>query len=169
MASEFVPLTIAAVLVATVLVALFSKKVSVSLIALFYSSITLGVTFMVYGDTLVGLLTMVTFAGAISVLLLSVILMTGESKLDIGAGRIPLGLAALTLAVAVGCIYVLTSGLPSAAAASIPGYFMYGNSTDVSSQAIKFAWQYRPWDLLILVTVFASAMLAVANLLSGEK
>jgi NADH:ubiquinone oxidoreductase subunit 6 (subunit J) len=148
------------VLVVTVLIALFSKKVSISLIALFYSSIMLGVIFTIFGDTLAGLLTMVTFAGAVSVLLLTVILMTGESKLDIGAGRVTLGLTALTLAVAVASIYALASGLPGAVG---------GNYPDISQDMISFVWQYDPWDLLILITVFASAMLGVTNLLSSEK
>jgi len=160
LASELVALAVSGVLIASVLVALFSRKVSISLIALFYSSIMLGVTFTVYGDALVGLLTMVTFAGAVSVLLLSVILITGESKLDIGAGRATMGLTALTVAVAVSSVYALTLGLAGAASGSI---------ADVSTSVMGFAWQNRPWDLLILVTVFASAMLAVTNLLSrGE-
>jgi len=160
LASELVALAVSGVLIASVLVALFSRKVSISLVALFYSSIMLGVTFTVYGDALVGLLTMVTFAGAVSVLLLSVILITGESKLDIGAGRATMGLTALTVAVAVSSVYALTLGLTGAASGSI---------ADVSTSVMGFAWQNRPWDLLILVTVFASAMLAVTNLLSrGE-
>jgi hypothetical protein len=160
LASEYVPLVISGVLLATVLVALFSKKVSVSLISLFYSSIMLGIAFTVYGDALVGLLTMVTFAGAVSVLLLSVILMTGESKLDIGAGRFELGLTALTLAVVVTSFYALSGGLSGAIPEDFP---------DLSLSVMAFAWQFRPWDLLILVTVFTSAMLGVANLLARER
>ncbi len=160
MASELVPVVMSGVLIATVLAALFSKKVSISLIALFYSSIMLGVTFTVYGDMLVGLLTMVTFAGAVSVLLLTVILMTGESKLDIGAGKLSVGLVALTIAVAVASVYALTSGWTGSLGGSFP---------DISQQVMVFAWQFRPWDLLILITVFASAMLGVTNLLSRES
>jgi NADH:ubiquinone oxidoreductase subunit 6 (subunit J) len=160
LASEYIALAIAAVLLATVLVALFSKKVSISLIALFYSSIILGVAFTVYGDALVGLLTMVTFAGAISVLLLSVILITGESRLDIGGGASSLGLTALTIAVAVASVYVLMNGLAGAPTSTF---------SDLSTSVMTFAWQFRPWDLLILVTVFASAMLGVANLLSRSQ
>jgi NADH:ubiquinone oxidoreductase subunit 6 (subunit J) len=160
LASEYLTLAVVGVLLATALVALFSKKVSISLIALFYTSILLGVVFTIYGDALIGLLTMVTFAGAVSVLLLSVILMTGESKLDIGGGRLSLGLTALTLAVAVASVYALTSGWPGG---------IGGNLPDVSADVLGFAWQFRPWDLLILVTVFASAMLAIANLLSRES
>ena len=160
MASELVPFVTSGVLVVTVLIALLSKKVSISLIALFYSSIMLGIIFTVYGDTLVGLLTMITFAGAVSVLFLTVILMTGESKLDIGAGRISIGLMALTLLVAVVSIYALTSGLPGS---------LGGNFSDISQNMMSFVWQYNPWDLLILITVFASAMLGVTNLLSRER
>ena len=160
MASEYIPFILAAILLTTVLVALFSKKVSISLIALFYSSIVLGIAFTIYGDALVGLLTMVTFAGAISVLLLSVILITGESNLNIGAGKFPVGLTALTLMVAGSCIYVLTSSWGGGLGVSFP---------DISTLVIRFAWQFRPWDLLILVTVFAAAMLTVESLLSREK
>lgn len=160
MADELAPLLISAVLLVTVLIALFSKKVSVSLIALFYSSIMLGIAFTVYGDALAGLLTMVTFAGAVSVLLLAVILMTGESRLDIRAGKVSLGLTALTLAVAVTAVYVLLPGF---------GGRTLGSASDISVNVLAFAWQFRPWDLLILITVFASAMLGVSNLLSREK
>jgi len=141
-------------------VALFSKKVSVSLIALFYSSIMLGITFTVYGDTFVGLLTMVTFAGAVSVLMLSVILMTGESRLDIGFRNIPISLTLLTLLVIVISLYSLTSGWTGS---------LGEDFADISQDLLRFIWQYRPWDLLILVSVFASAMLGVTNLLSKER
>ena len=159
MASDFVPLVLSGVLLATVLVALFSKKVSVSLIALFYSSIVMGIAFTYYGDTLVGLMTMVTFAGAVSVLLLTVILMTGESKLDIGASTFTVGMLALTLAVGVSVAYVLMSGSTTTSLGSV---------SDISSNVMTFTWQFRPYDLLILITVFASSMLGVANLLSRE-
>ena len=160
MVSEYVPLVLACILLVTVVVALFSKKVSTSLISLFYSSIVLGITFTVYGDALVGVLTMVTFAGAISVLLLSVILLTGKDNLDIGAGTFTLGLTGLGLAVAGSCVYALVSGFATGPGRSIP---------DISSDILAFAWQFRPWDLLILVTVFAAAMLVVTNLLSRER
>ena len=91
MESELAALLISGALFATVAASLLSSKVSNSLISLFYASIVLGVGFTVYGDGLLGLLTMITFAGAISVLLLSVVLITGESKLDLGARKWALG------------------------------------------------------------------------------
>lgn len=157
MASEITAFLISAALIGTASSALLAKRVSTSLIALFYTSIVLGIAFTIYGDALVGLLTMVTFAGAVSVLLLAVILITGESNLDIGAGRLALGLAALTSVVGVACFYELFSGVP------------VGPGADVSASVLDFAWKSRPWDLLILVVVFSGGMVGVAHLLGGEE
>ena len=111
MSSELA-LTIAASLIVTTATALFSKKMSVSLIMLFYSSITLGVIFTLYGSVLVGLLHIVTFAGAIPVILLTVIMMTGESNLEIGANRLTIILLTLTLLTVAIASYSLFSYLP---------------------------------------------------------
>ena len=159
MASELLSITISVAILATVLVALFSKKVSVSLIALFWTSTLLGVVFTAYGNALVGLMQIVTFSGAVSVLFLTVILMTGESKLDIGATR-------LTIAAVVGALVLVILALTQVS----PGLVGLSPSeyTDVSLTTFSFLWQFRPWDLLILVTVFASAMVTVANLFSRE-
>ena len=157
MESELVALLISGALFVTVGASLLSSKVSNSLIALFYASIVLGVGFTVYGDGLLGLLTMITFAGAISVLLLSVVLITGESKLDLGARKFALG--AIPLAAAVGGIslVVVFSGQAGGFAAS-----------DSSLAVLSFLWTLRPWDLLILIVVFGGAMVAIVSLLGKE-
>ncbi|MDG6910367.1 MAG: hypothetical protein JRN08_08365 [Nitrososphaerota archaeon] len=157
MASELVPVLLSGGLFATVAAALASRKVSNSLIALFYTSMVLGVTFTFYGDALLGLLTMITFAGAISVLLLSVVLITGESKLDLGARK--LTLAAVPLVTLTGAL---------AAAVVFSGQAGGQDTTDTSLGVLAFLWTLRPWDLLILVTVFGAAMVSVISLLGGE-
>ena len=159
MASELFPISISVAIVATVLVALFSKKVSISLIFLFYASTLLGIAFTIYGNALVGLMQIVTFSGAVSVLFLTVILLTGESKLDIGVTR-------LTIAAVAGALVLVVLALTQV----LPGLVGFSPSTypDVSLATFSFLWQFRPWDLLILVTVFASAMVTVANLFSRE-
>jgi NADH:ubiquinone oxidoreductase subunit 6 (subunit J) len=157
--TEYLSVLISVALVATVLVALFSKKVSISLIFLFYASTLLGIAFTIYGNALVGLMQIVTFSGAVSVLFLTVILLTGESKLDIGASRLAVGLAAGALLVAAVALVDVTTGFSGVTASSY---------TDQSVATFSFLWEYRPWDLLILVTVFASAMVTVANLFSRE-
>ena len=160
MYSEAVPLLLSAALVGVVAVALFSSKVSTSLIMLFYGSIILGATFTLYGDSLVGLLQMITFAGAVSVLLLTVILMTGQSELTIGVRRLAVLGTLAALAIATASALALFAG--SSGTASVP-------SADISLVVLTFIWQYRQWDILILVTIFASAMVAVTNLLSEGK
>ncbi len=160
MTSEpLVSAVISAAIIATAVVALFSTRVSVSLIFLFYSSMLLGIAFTVYGDALVGLMQIVTFSGAVSVLFLTVILMTGESRLRIGAG--PTTIAAATGGVVV--VAVVLTRLVAAGGGAPPSSY-----PDVSMQTFAFLWEYRPWDLLVLVTVFAAAMVTVANLFSRE-
>ncbi len=157
--SELQAVILSGALVGTVGFALYAHKVSSSLIALFYSSVILSVVFTLYGDALVGLVQMATFAGAVSVLTLSVVLMTGESRLGLGARRSAAAAAAVLLA------------LVAAAMA-----FVFGGSTtspasyaDISSDVLVFLWVNRPWDLLILVTAFASAMVTISNLMSRER
>jgi NADH:ubiquinone oxidoreductase subunit 6 (subunit J) len=156
--SELIALLISGALFATVAGALLSSKVSNSLIALFYTSIVLGVAFTVYGDALLGLLTMITFAGAISVLLLSVVLITGESKLSLGARTT--ALLAIPLAAAVGGASLLA--IFSGQAGGIA-------SSDTSLAVLSFLWTERPWDLLILMVAFGGAMITIISLLGGDQ
>ena len=157
MESELVALLISGALFETVATSLLTSKVSNSLIALFYASIVLGVGFTVYGDGLLGLLTMITFAGAISVLLLSVVLITGESNLNLGARK--LALLAVPLIAAVGgvSLIVVFSGQAGGLA-----------TTDSSLAVLTFLWTIRPWDLLILIVVFGAAMVGIVSLLGRE-
>jgi len=158
--STEVALLTSAVLLGTAVVALFSKRVSVSLINLFYSSIMLGIIFSLYGGVLVGLLHIVTFAGAVSVLLLTAILMVGESKLEINASRGAVVVLGGVLVVAAAAAYKLLTALPGGPSPlpSIP-----------STALLQFIWLDRPWDLLILLMVFASSMIVVVNLFSKEE
>jgi hypothetical protein len=156
--SDLVAPLLSGALILTVAVALLSKKVSTSLIALFYAAVVLGVTFTVYGDALLGLLTMVTFAGAVSVLLLTVILITGESRIDMGARKLAPALISLAAVVGVASFYALFAG----PAGEVP-------TSDTSLNVFAFAWNLRPWDLLILVVVLAAGMVAVTGLLGSEK
>lgn len=144
-------------LISTISVALLSKSVSISLITLFYASLILGIIFATYGGIVVGLVHIITFAGAISVMLLTVILMTGEPKLIIGSRQIAGTLIALSIPVIGVASYELLSGLP------------FNVPVAPATSLFEFLWEFRPWDLLILIMVFASSMLAVANLLSKAR
>jgi NADH:ubiquinone oxidoreductase subunit 6 (subunit J) len=156
--SELVALLISGALFVTVAMSLLTSKVSYSLISLFYASIVLGIGFTLYGDGLLGLLTMITFAGAISVLLLSVVLITGESKLSLGAREIALGAIPLAAAIGGGSVVTVFSGQSGGLATS-----------DSSLAVLSFLWTLRPWDLLILIVVFAGAMVTIVSLLGKEN
>jgi NADH:ubiquinone oxidoreductase subunit 6 (subunit J) len=157
--SDLQPLILSGALVATVAFALFSTKVSSSLIALFYSSVILAVIFTISGDALLGLVQMATFAGAVSVLTLSVILMTGESRLGLGVRKLGLAAVLALVAFAAAAFYAIKGG---------PGSPFPGSYTDLSNQVLTLLWVDRPWDLLILVMAFASAMVTISNLMSRE-
>lgn len=160
MYSELEAVVLSAALIGTAGFALLSSKVSTSLILIFYSSVFLGLIFALYGDSLLGLIQMTTFAGAVSVLTLTVILLTGEPKLGLGAkGRWTAAGAGVAVA-AMGAFLLFSGGGPLAPSTSYE---------DISLQLLAFIWQYRPWDLLILVMAFASAMVTITNLLSRER
>jgi NADH:ubiquinone oxidoreductase subunit 6 (subunit J) len=153
-------LLLSVALIVTVVVALFSKSVSVSLISLFYSSLVLGIIFATYGGIVVGLIHIITFAGAVSVLLLTVVLITGESKLMVGRRELALILVVLSVPIVAAASYESLLGLPRGAPQpSIAGI----------SSLFQFIWEFRPWDLLILIMVFAASMIAVVNLLSTSR
>jgi len=130
---------------------------SITLIMMFYASLVLGVIFTIYQGILVGLLHIVTFAGAVSVMLLTVVVMTGQTDLNIGKRSLALTLSAVTILVVGAASYSLFSAAPS------------GTQPGQTMDILTFIWTLRPWDLLILVIVFAGAMTGVVNLLSKEK
>ena len=155
-----------AVVLCTILVvmavsALFSKSVSVSLIMLFYTSLVIGIIFTVYGSVLIGVLEIITFAGGISVMLLSTVLMTRESKLDVGGSKAKLALVVSMLAGVVFAVFEITSKITTGVGASPDSY----NSPNL----LDFVWTFRPWDLLVLLIVFSSSTVVVANLFSREN
>ena len=158
MSSE-IALLISAVLVGTAIAALVSKSVSVSLIMLFYSSLIVGIIFTAYGSVLIGLFEIITFAGAISVILLTTVLMTGESKLNIGTNRLGMAIVLITAAIVSVAAAISFRLLPTQtfAEGSLP------------AELLQFLWQFRPWDMLILLVVFTSAMVVVVNLFSRES
>ena len=158
--NDLVAILLSATLLLTVVAALLARKVSVSLILLFYASLLLGVIFTVYDDVLIGLVTMITFAGAVSVLILTVVLMTGQSVMGAAARRSQLLVAAAGAAVVAVSAYSLFSAAPGGAPQA---------AGDISLQLFGFLWAFSSWDLLILVTVFAASMVSVTSLLSGES
>jgi len=152
-----IALLLSAALLVTVISALLSRNMSITLIMMFYASLVLGVIFTIYQGILVGLLHIVTFAGAVSVMLLTVVLMTGQTELDIGKRPLAILLGTVTVLVVAAASYSLFSTVPTGVQQAQP------------MNILSFVWTYRPWDLLILVIIFSGAMTAVVNLLSKEE
>jgi hypothetical protein len=152
-----VALLLCAALLITVIAAIFSKSISVTIIMLFYASLVLGVIFTIYQGVVIGLLHITTFAGAMSVMLLTVVLMTGEERLDIGKRSFGALLAVVTILIVAASSYSLFSNAPTQQTAP-----------QSTMSILTFVWMFRPWDLLILIIIFAAAMIAVANLLTKE-
>jgi hypothetical protein len=151
------PLSLA--LIATIIAAMFSRTTSLSLIMLFYASLILGIIFATYGGIVPGLVHIITFAGAISVLLLTVTLMTGESRLMIGSFRLALLLSIVSVPVVAAATYELLQGASTSVAPSIPGV----------TSLFQFIWEFRSWDLLILVMIFAASMTVIVNFFSRKN
>jgi hypothetical protein len=154
-----VAILLCAALLVTVIAAIFSKSISITIIMLFYASIVLGLIFTIYQGVVIGLLHITTFAGAMSVMLMTVVLMTGEEKLDIGNKNLAAILAAVTILVVAASSYSLFSNTPPSPQTNLPS----------TMEILSFIWTFRPWDLLILVIVFAAAMIGVVNLLSSKE
>ncbi len=94
-------------------------------------------------------------------MLLTVVLMTGEDKVGLGlSSRSKI----ITFALAV--------GIPAIGALSFLAASTIFNSVEAPpsqpSDLFAFIWTFRPWDMLILIMVFASALVTVVNLLSKE-
>ena len=154
-----VAIFLCAALLVTVIAAIFSKSISITIIMLFYSSIVLGLIFTVYQGVVIGLLHITTFAGAMSVMLLTVVLMTGEAKLDIGNRNLAAILGAVTILIVAASAYSLFSSTPVSPQTNLPP----------TMEILSFIWTFRPWDLLILIIIFAAAMIGVVNLLSSKE
>ena len=77
-----VTLVLGVMLVGVTLVALMIRKLVWSLILLFYSSIIFGFLLMTYGAIYAGLFHIITFAGAVSVLFMVILMIVGGPGLS---------------------------------------------------------------------------------------
>ena len=92
-------------------------------------------------------------------ILLTTVLMTGESKLNIGTDKLGITIVLITVAIVAVAAALSFRLLPTQtfAEGSLP------------TELLQFLWQFRPWDMLILLVVFTSAMVVVVNLFSKES
>jgi NADH:ubiquinone oxidoreductase subunit 6 (subunit J) len=163
-----VTLILGVMLVGVTLVALMVRKLIWSLILLFYSSIVFGLILISYGAAFAGLFHIITFAGAVSVLFMVILMIVGGSALSYSdklgkenyLGMMLAILAAVPLILLVSNFEPFPNSLSEqaqlSALATQPG------------NALEFLWLMRSWDLLLVVILVAAAMLGVMNLFSRE-
>ena len=163
-----IALILGVMLVGVTFVALIIRRLVWSLILLFYSSIMFGLLLMTYGATFAGLFHIITFAGAVSVLFMVILMIVGSPALSrndkLGRenflGMILAVLAAIPLIALVSNFEPLPNSMTEQVQLS-------ALATKPNS-ALEFLWLMRSWDLLLFVVLLAAAMLGVMNLFSRE-
>lgn len=161
--TELAPLVLAGLLVAFSISALLVKRLLWSLILLFYSSLLLGGILFWYGADYAGLFHIVTFAGAVSVMFMVIIMIVGQDPPE----RRSLRPATVT-------------GIVLALLGSIPFMVMLGRLTPIQNRIdevaiingsvddLGFLWNFRSWDMVFLLLPISAAILVVVNLFSKE-
>ncbi len=159
-------LILGVMLVGVTFVALIIRRLVWSLILLFYSSIVFGLLLMTYGAVFAGLFHIITFAGAVSVLFMVILMIVGgsaQSRSDKFGRENFLGMILAILAAIP--IIVLVSNFEPFPNRIAEQAQLTALATQPDSP-LGFLWILRSWDLLLVVIVVAAAMLGVMNLFS---
>lgn len=154
---------LAGLLVASSVSALLIKRLLWSLILLFYSSLSLGGIFLWYGADYAGLFHIVTFAGAVSVMFMVIIMIVGQ---DLPAKQSirPTSVIAVALALSSSIPFMILLGQVTPIQNRIAEAAIVGGSVD----DLGFLWNFRSWDLVFLLLPISAAILVVINLFSKE-
>ena len=162
-----ITLVLGVMLVGVTLVALMLRKLIWSLILLFYSSIIFGLLLMTFGATFAGLFHIITFAGAVSVLFMVIMMIVGgQARTTKGLGTENYVSILLALLAAIPLILLVSNfqSLPS----RITEQTQLAGLVTQPDSALSFLWLMRSWDMLLVVILIAAAMLGVMNLFSRE-
>ncbi len=155
-------------LVVVTVVALLVRKLVWSLILLFYSSIVFGVLLITLGAEFAGLFHIVTFAGAVSVLFMVILMIVGGDAWRFEDQLNKQNILGLVLAVLAAIpLVVLVSNFQPFQGKVVEQMQLSGLASPPVSP-LAFMWAMRSWDLLLVVILVAAAMLGVMNLFSRE-
>lgn len=161
--TEPVPLILAVLLVASSTSALLVRRLLWSLILLFYSSLLLGGILLWYGAVYAGLFHIITFAGAVSVMFMIILMLVGQDPSE-KTGLKRLNLLGVVLS-ALGLIpFVFAIGQLSPASNKI----LEPSIVNGSVNDLTFLWSFRSWDLLFVLLPITAAVLVLVNLFSKE-
>jgi len=155
-------------LVSVTIVALTIRKLVWSLILLFYSSIVFGLLLITYDAAFAGLFHIITFAGAVSVLFMVILMIVGGQALSYTGrlGKENLFGIALSVLVALPLIVLVSNFEPFAN--RLNERLQLSNLATRPEGALGFLWAMRAWDLLLVVILVAATMLGLVNMFSRE-
>lgn len=157
--TDIIPLALSILLVSSSAAALLVKRLLWSLILLFYSSLLLAGILAWYGAVYAALFQAITFAGAVSVMFMVIIMLVGQDtpqpfKFDMNH------LVGIVLSLASIALFAVFLGVPASSSASVQ------SSPAVSD--IGFLWTFQSWDLVFVLFPVTAAVLTVVNLFSKE-
>jgi NADH:ubiquinone oxidoreductase subunit 6 (subunit J) len=153
-------------LVGVTIVALMVRKLVWSLILLFYSSIVFGLLLISYGATFAGLFHIITFAGAVSVLFMVILMIIGGQALSDKIGKENLAGMILAVLAAIPLVIIVSNFQPFPVRLDEQTQLM--GLASQPNNPLWFLWALRSWDLLLVVILVAATMLGVMNLFSRE-
>lgn len=163
-----ISLILGVMLVGVTIVALMVRKLVWSLIMLFYSSIIFGLLLISYGAAFAGLFHIITFAGAVSVLFMVILMIVGGQAFSYTGKLGKENFVGIILAIlAAAPLIILVSNFQPFPARLDEGTQLAGLAAEPDG-ALGFLWALRSWDLLVVVILVAAAMLGVMNLFSRE-
>ncbi len=157
--TDIVPLVLGILLVSSSAAALLVKRLVWSLILLFYSSLLLGGILAWYGAIYASLFQIITFAGAVSVMFMVIIMLVGQDTPE------PYSLDTRHI---VGVVLSIASFMLFALFLDGPVTNSATSTASPSGSDLKFLWSYQSWDLVFLLFPVTAAVLAVVNLFSKK-
>jgi NADH:ubiquinone oxidoreductase subunit 6 (subunit J) len=161
--TEPIPLVLAVLLVLSSTSALIVKRLLWSLILLFYSSLLLGAILFWYGAAYAGLFHIITFAGAVSVMFMVIIMLVGQ---DVPQKTVVTWKVVVTAVLAVAGLipFILLTGDLGRVQNAVQESSLISGSTD----ELGFLWKYQSWDIVFVLVPVVAAILTVINLFSKE-
>ncbi len=161
--TEPVPLVLAALLVVSSTSALLVRRLLWSLILLFYSSLLLGGILFWYGAAYAGLFHIITFAGAVSVMFMVIIMLVGQDRPQ---------KVAITPQLVSGVVLAIVGFLPfiffTTRLQQVQNAVQETSLVSGSIDELGFLWNFQSWDLVFVLVPVTAAILTVINLFSKE-
>ncbi len=162
------PALLAVLLVGTALAALLFERLVYSLIALFYSGLLLGAVFLLYGASYAGLFQIITFAGAVSVMFMVILMLVGREPTPSGPSFSPERLIGYGLAIGGFVVVLVILSQFALLPIRIDEAGVTQSLGIPTDDPLMFLWSLRSWDLMFLLILISAAIAGIVNLFSKE-